>query len=104
MTYLSSDGLCIVRRFQKTRDRLGKYKIETRALRDLLIDSSSCVYETVKLARPCLLFKDKETRRWSELRTSSQKDLGTAATPITVSDNAPTAPSVYMCELLLGLH
>ena len=86
------------------RDRLGKYKIETRALRDLLIDSSSCVYETVKLARPCLLFKDKDTRRWSKLRISSRKDLEAAATLITVSGDTPTVPSVYMCELLLGLH
>ena len=77
--------------------------METRALRKLN-NSSSRVYETVKLTRPCLLFKDKETRSWSELRTSSQKDLGTAATPITISGDAPTAPSVYICELLLGLH
>ena len=54
---------------------------------------------TVKLTRPCLLFIDKETRRWSELRTSSRKDLGTAAMPITVSGDAPMAPSVYMCEI-----
>ena len=77
--------------------------MEIRALRKL-INSSSRDYETVKLMRPCLLFKDKETRRWSELRTSSQKDLKTAATPITVTGDAPMAPSVYMCELLLGLH
>ena len=27
------------------------------------------------------------------------KDLGIAATPTTVSGDAPTAPSVYMCEM-----
>ena len=72
--------------------------METRPLRKL-INSSSRVYETVKLTRPCLLFKDKETRRWSELRISSQKDLENATTPITVSGDALTAPSVYMCEM-----
>ena len=63
----------------------------------------SRVYETVKIARPCFLFKDKETKRWSELRTSSRKDLGTAATPITVSGDAPAAPSICV-KCLLGLH
>ena len=72
--------------------------MEIQALRKL-INSSSRDYETVKLMRPCLLLKDKKTRRWSELKTSSWKDLGTAATPITVSGDAPTAPSVYMCEM-----
>ena len=72
--------------------------METRVLRKL-INSSSRDYETVKLMRPCLLFKDKETRRWSELRISSQKDLENATTPITVSGDAPTTPIVYMCEM-----
>ena len=49
------------------------------------------------------LFKDKETRRWSELRTSSRKDLGTAVTPTTVSGDAATVPSIYV-KCLLGLH
>ena len=52
-----------------------------------------------KLTRPCLLFKDKETRRWLELRLSSRKDLGTAATPITASGDALTAPSVSLCAM-----
>ena len=77
--------------------------METRGLRKL-INSWSRVYETVKLTRPCLPFKDKETRRWSELRTSSQKDLGTAATPINVSGDAPTAPSVYMSQMVARVH
>ena len=34
-----------------------------------------------------------------ELGTSFRKDLGTTATPITVSGDAHTAPSVYMCEM-----
>ena len=46
--------------------------------------------------RTCLLFKDKETGRWSELGASFRKDLGTAVTSIELSGNVPMTPSMCM--------
>ena len=77
-------------------DHLGKLKMKTQALRNLLLIVRSLVYEMGKLRRPCLLFRDKETRRWSELGTSSRKDLRTVVTPTTISGDAPTTPSIYV--------
>ena len=54
-----------------------------------------------KLTRLCLLFKDKETRRWSELGTSFQKDLRTVVTPTTISGDAPMAPSIFARDALV---
>ena len=52
-----------------------------------------------KLTRPYLLFKDKEDKKVVGAQNKLPKDLGTAAPPITVSGDAPTTPSVYMCEI-----